>query len=85
MESWWSVAKANLIRRPVGVVTGHVSSRGRLKNQLTRCEVADDPVIVSKPRPAKAGNSLEDKTAVTRRLVVTGGASNSRQAWITHS
>jgi len=28
------------------------------------CEVADDPVVVSKSRPVKAGNSLEDKTAM---------------------
>jgi hypothetical protein len=29
------------------------------------CEVADDPVVVSKSRPVKAGNSLEEKTAMT--------------------
>ena len=29
------------------------------------CEVADEPVVVKKSRPRKAGNSLEDKTATT--------------------
>ena len=38
-----------------------------------RCEVADDPVVVSKPRPVKAGNSLEGKTVVTSRSIAAGG------------
>ena len=29
------------------------------------CEVADDPVVVSKSRPVKPGNRVEDKTAMT--------------------
>ena len=29
------------------------------------CEVTDDPVVVSKLRPAKPGNRAEDKTATT--------------------
>jgi hypothetical protein len=33
------------------------------------CEVADEPVVVMKFRPKKAGNSLEDKTETT----VNGG------------
>ena len=31
----------------------------------TRCEVADDSVVVMKSRPEKAGNSLEDKAGTT--------------------
>jgi hypothetical protein len=44
-----------------------------------RCEVADDPVVVSKSRPEKPGNRVEDKTATTfgvtckRDMVRTGG------------
>ena len=34
------------------------------------CEVADDPVVVNKSRPVKAGNRLEDKTATTSSKVV---------------
>ena len=41
-----------------------------------RCEVADDPVVASKPRPVKAGNSLEDKTVVTSRFIVADDASS---------
>jgi hypothetical protein len=37
-----------------------------------RCEVADDSVVVKKSRPEKAGNRLEDKTGMTRRLVGGG-------------
>ncbi|KMT67081.1 hypothetical protein [Catenovulum maritimum] len=29
------------------------------------CEVADEPVVVNKPRPVKASNGVEDKTKVT--------------------
>ena len=36
---------------------------------LMRCEVADESVVVMKSRPVKAGNSLEGKTGMTRRLV----------------
>jgi hypothetical protein len=34
-----------------------------------RCEVADESVVVMKSWPVKAGNSLEGKTGMTRRLV----------------
>ena len=34
-----------------------------------RCEVADDSAVVMKFRPVKAGNSVEGKTGMTRRLV----------------
>ena len=32
---------------------------------MTRCEVADEPVVVSKARPMKASNGVEDKTKPT--------------------
>ena len=35
-------------------------SRGR-----SRCEVADEAVVVSKVRPVKASNGVEDKTGLT--------------------
>jgi hypothetical protein len=34
--------------------------------------VADDPVVVSKSRPEKPGNRVEDKTVTTFGLVQTG-------------
>ena len=34
--------------------------------------VADDFVVVINPRPMKAGNSLEEKTGGTLRLVAVG-------------
>jgi hypothetical protein len=37
----------------------------QLKKNPTRCEVADDPVVVRKPRPMKPGNRVEEKTAAT--------------------
>jgi hypothetical protein len=37
-----------------------------------RCEVADESVVVMKSRPVKAGNSLEGKTGMIRRLVDGG-------------
>lgn len=40
-------------------------TQGRTK----RCEVADESVVVTKSRPEKAGNSLEEKTGTTRGLV----------------
>lgn len=36
------------------------------------CEVADEPVVVRKFRPEKAGNRLEDKTETTVIGGVTG-------------
>lgn len=37
------------------------------------CELADEPVVVNKALPMKAGDSLEDKTATTssKELAVT--------------
>ena len=32
---------------------------------MVRCEVADEPVVVSKARPVKASNGVEDKTKPT--------------------
>ena len=34
--------------------------------------MADDPVVVSKSRPAKPGNRVEEKTAMTSDLVQAG-------------
>ena len=39
------------------------------QGQPKRCEVADDSVVVLKSRPVKAGNSVEGKIGMTRRLV----------------
>ena len=36
------------------------------------CEVADDPVVVMKSRPMKAGNRAEDKTKTTVSGDLTG-------------
>ena len=44
----------------------------QLKKKLTRCEVAEDPVVVSKSRPEKPGNRVEGKTVTTSDLVWTG-------------
>jgi hypothetical protein len=42
------------------------------RGQTKRCEVADDSVVVMKFRPAKAGDSVEDKTGTTHGLVRGG-------------
>ena len=42
----------------------------KVKINLMRCRVADDSVVVSKPFPVKAGNSLEDKIKVTLCIVI---------------
>jgi hypothetical protein len=36
------------------------------------CEVADDPVVVLKFRPVKAGDSVEEKTGTIWHKVVRG-------------
>ena len=36
------------------------------------CEVADDAVVVSKVRPVKASNGVEDKTELTISIVFDG-------------
>jgi len=42
---------------------------GRIIQEVTQeyceCEVADEPVVVSKARPMKASNGVEDKTKPT--------------------
>lgn len=42
---------------------------GRIIQEVTQeyceCEVADEPVVVSKARPMKASNGAEDKTKPT--------------------
>jgi hypothetical protein len=45
----------------------------QLKKELTRCEVADDPVVVRKSWPEKPGNRVEGKTATTSGSVQTSG------------
>ncbi len=40
-------------------------TQGRSK----RCEVADEPVVVIKFRPVKAGNSVEGKTGMIRHII----------------
>ena len=39
---------------------------------VNRCEVADDAVVVSKVRPVKASNGVEDKTELTISIVFDG-------------
>ena len=36
------------------------------------CEVADEPVVVSKVRPVKASNGVEGKTGLTISIVSDG-------------
>ncbi len=36
------------------------------------CEVADEPVVVSKTQPMKASNGVEDKTELTNGMVFIG-------------
>jgi hypothetical protein len=46
---------------------------GRIIQGVTQerceCEVADEPVVVSKARPVKASNGVEDKTKPTISIV----------------
>ena len=37
-----------------------------------RCEVADEPIVVSKARPVKASNGVEDKTKPTINTMFDG-------------
>ena len=39
---------------------------------VNRCEVADDAVVVSKVRPVKASNGVEGKTELTISIVFEG-------------
>lgn len=39
---------------------------------VNRCEVADDAVVVSKVRPVKASNGVEGKTELTISIVFDG-------------
>ncbi len=39
------------------------------QGQSKQCEVADEPVVVLKFRPVKAGNSVEDKTRTIPHLL----------------
>lgn len=52
-----------------------VSKWRKLKRRLKvycRCEVADEPVVVSKARPVKASNGVEDKTKPTINIMFDG-------------
>ena len=40
--------------------------------ECCECEVADEPVVVSKARPVKASNGAEDKTKPTISIVSDG-------------
>lgn len=44
----------------------------KLKKETKHSETADESVVVKKPRPMKAGNSLEEKTGVTGSWVCQG-------------
>ena len=44
------------------------------------CEVADEPVVVSKARPVKASNGVEDKTKPTVGIVFNR-ACNTQKVW----
>lgn len=43
--------------------------KGKPKKETKHSEVADESVVAMKPRPMKAGNSLEGKTEVTNSLI----------------
>ena len=49
---------------------------GRIIQEVTQeyceCEVADEPVVVSKARPMKASNGVEGKTKPTINIVFDG-------------
>jgi hypothetical protein len=53
----------------------------QLKKLLTRCEVADDPVVVRKSWPEKPGNRVEEKTATTsgKAAAVTAASFDGRR------
>ncbi|AGQ00026.1 hypothetical protein I636_00740 [Alteromonas mediterranea UM4b] len=40
--------------------------------ECCECEVADEPVVVSKARPMKASNGVEGKTKPTISIVLIG-------------
>ena len=40
--------------------------------ECCECEVADEPVVVSKARPMKASNGVEGKTELTISIVFDG-------------
>jgi hypothetical protein len=43
--------------------------------------VADDPVIVTKSRPEKAGNRLEEKTGMTLGNRIEGAIESQKPLW----
>jgi len=60
-SNWGSLASKRSVN------TWHKFKR-RLKI-YSRCEVADEPVVVSKARPVKASNGVEDKTKPTINIM----------------
>ena len=58
-----------MFQSPSGRILNKIWHKGEPKAGSMRCEVADESVVVMKSRPVKAGNSLEGKTGMTRRLV----------------
>ncbi len=49
---------------------------------LSRCEVADEPVVVSKARPMKASNGVEGKTKPTISIVFDRIHFSQKLKWI---
>ena len=61
---------------------GDSEAQGETQGGAKRCEVADDPVVVLKFRPMKAGNSLEEKTATTCCPGTTGAGVSQKPCWL---
>lgn len=49
-----------------------LTDKRRLKSCKMLCRVADEPVVVLKSPPVKAGNGVEDKTETTHSQVCRG-------------
>lgn len=58
--------------RSSDVKAGDSEAQGETQGGAKRCEVADDPVVVLKFWPMKAGNRLEEKTETTGCPGTTG-------------
>ena len=50
--------------------------------ECCECEVADEPVVVSKARPMKASNGVEDKTKPTISIVFDRIHFSQKLKWI---
>jgi hypothetical protein len=55
---------------------------GRIIREVTQeyceCEVADEPVVVSKARPMKASNGVEDKTKPINSIMIVGASETQK-------